>query len=248
MYITDSRKRKKARRRKRILVILLLFIGAFIFAYRQQPGWIPNPFEPTPTPTISPSVHLLDAEMAVSEGRLKDAIEAYKNYLAIVPDDAKTWTTLARWQIWQGEEADALKSARKAVELDKSDAMANAVLAWALDWNNQIDDAIAAAVHALDLNPNLAETHAYMAEINKAAAEAAKLANMGPTEGGTLDSIAAAQEAARQTESARVAGIADAQDFPLVIAPMVAQPSAISYDRPEHQLDIICNFLLLFLI
>jgi len=165
MYITDSRKRQKARRRKRVFVTLAL-LGLVIFlVYRQDPSWMINPFEPTPTPTTSPAVYLLNAELAASEGRLADAIDSYKQYLALVPDDAAIWAAVARWQIWQGDEEDALVSAQKAVELNKADPLANAVYAWALDWNGRIDDAISAAVHAIDLNPSQAEARAYMAEI-----------------------------------------------------------------------------------
>ncbi len=137
-----------------IIVILVL----------RQPGWIPNPFEPTPTPTPAPATFLLAAEVAYQEGRLDDAIAAYSDYLALQPEDDAVWAQLARLQILNDQREEGLESAKKAMEIDRDDAYNNAIYGWALDWNRDYDRAIEFAIHAVDLDPLMAEARAYLAE------------------------------------------------------------------------------------
>lgn len=164
MYVTDSRKQRRNQRRNRILIVFGVFIfGAFLVL--RQPGLIPNPFQPTPTPTLSPANFLLTADVAYQEGRLADAIIAYKEYLALTPDDADVWAQLARLQIWAGDTADSLESARQAYRLNEDEPFNMAVLGWALDWNKDYDAAVKLAITAVDRDPQMAEARAYLSEI-----------------------------------------------------------------------------------
>ncbi len=164
MYVTDSRRQKQKQRRNRLLALLALILFVALLIVR-QPGLIPNPFQPTPTPTVSPANFLLTADVAYQEGRLADAISAYKDYLALTPDDGDTWAQLARLQIWAGDTAASLDSARQAYKLDEENPFNMAVLGWALDWNKDYDAAVKLAINAVDRDPQMAEARAYLSEI-----------------------------------------------------------------------------------
>ncbi len=187
MYVTDSRKQRRARRRNRILIFLAVVLFVALLVLR-QPGLIPNPFQPTPTPTPSPANFLLLAEVAYQEGRLADAIAAYKDYLAVQPEDDDAWAQMARLQIWNGETAGGLESARQAVKLSEDKPFNMAVLGWALDWHKDYNAASELAINAVDLDPQLAEARAYLSEIYadvgnwpRAVEEAQEAVRLNPT-------------------------------------------------------------------
>jgi len=169
-------------------VILILI---FIWMLQQiNKGEIQPLFLPSPTPTRSANSYALEGDANFTAGKLDAAILAYQEALRVDPNNAETWSKLARIQTYSSEFLitnpekkarllEALESARKAVELAPDDSTVHAILAFTLDWNaNSIiysDDlqqvqkflveAEQEAVRALQLNSNNTLALAYYAEI-----------------------------------------------------------------------------------
>ncbi len=145
-------------------------------------------FRPTPTPTRSPVSWAAEAEAHFEAGDLEAAIEAYRQAVAIAPDDARLWASMARVQTYSSMSLttdteryqrlqEAVASARRAVEVDDESSFAHAVLAFALDWlatnplttaeerDELLRQAENASARALLLNPDSGLALAYYAEV-----------------------------------------------------------------------------------
>ncbi|MFZ2421014.1 MAG: tetratricopeptide repeat protein, partial [Anaerolineae bacterium] len=167
MYI--DRRRRKRRSPLLLLVGLILLVGA-AYAINQQTGLIElrNPLvppEPTPTPTRSALSFLADAESLYANGQIVEASEAYAAVAALEPENDEALRWQAKLEALRGHAGKAVALAQKAVEINPQSAQNLAVLSLAQDWNKQYDEALQTALEALDNDPNLAEAHAYMAEI-----------------------------------------------------------------------------------
>ena len=129
------------------MFIWVLMILVMIWVLQQlNKGEIQPLFLPTPTPTRASDSYALEGEANFTAGNLDAAIQAYQEAVRVNPNNADTWTKLARIQTYSSaflitDEAtkarllEALDSARKAVELAPDDSTAHAILAFALDWN-----------------------------------------------------------------------------------------------------------------
>jgi tetratricopeptide (TPR) repeat protein len=143
--------------------MLLIAGGAYINIYIIPNQ--PSPFENTPTPTLAPESFITQAEENFKQGKLSQAIDAYKKAIASNPNDPATYIALARVQVFAGEYEEAQTSAEDALLLNPNNAMAHAVRAWALDFQGNYLEAEASIKRALELDPNNAYAHAYYVEI-----------------------------------------------------------------------------------
>ena len=126
----------------------------------------PNPFEATPTVTRSPESFVTEAEALYTEGKLPQAIDAYKSAINASPENPLLYIAIARTQVFAGQYDDAVSNAKNALLLSPNNARAYAVLAWALDFQEgKNSEALDAIQKAIEIDPNDPVAHAYYAEI-----------------------------------------------------------------------------------
>ncbi len=158
-----NRKRARPNWFRIVLLSLLIAAGAYlnVFVIPAQP----SPFENTPTPTTAPESFVSQAEEHFQQGKMLQAIEAYRKAIASNPGDPAPYIALARAQIFAGKYADAQTSAEDALLLNPNNAMAHAMRAWALDFQGNYLEAEASVKRALELDPNNPYAHAVYVEI-----------------------------------------------------------------------------------
>lgn len=168
MYLRGSkwsmnRKRVRPNWFRIILLCLLVLGGAYVnrFIISTQPSI----FESTPTPTRAPESFITEAETLFQEGKLFQAMDAYKEAIASRPEDPTTHIALARVQVFAGLYKEAQISAEDALLLNNDNSMAHAVRAWALDFQGEYLEAEASIKRALELDDQNALAHAYYVEI-----------------------------------------------------------------------------------
>lgn len=180
------------RRRRRVnwfwVMILIILIGAGVYMDAVIIPTIPPPFQPTPTATRDPESFVNEAEALFEQGKLLQAIEAYRNAIRSNPNDSSSYVALARVQVFSGQYEEAQNSAEDALLLNPNNSMAHAARAWALDFQGDYLAAEAAIKRALELDPNNAMAHAYYSEI---------LVDSFLSGSGPFDSIELAAEASR---------------------------------------------------
>jgi tetratricopeptide (TPR) repeat protein len=168
MYLSGSRWHVKKKRRRtnpwRILLLLALIAGV-VYVERVIVPTVPPLFVPTPTPTQSPALFVLEAQSLFQAGKLEQAQQAYYRAIEIDPQTADYYVELARTQVFAGNPDDAVQNARNALLLAPDSALAHAVLAWGLDFQGNLAEAELEIERALELDPDLALAHAYHAEI-----------------------------------------------------------------------------------
>ena len=171
--------------------IFLLLVGIAAMVYVNQvvvPVTGPL-FIPTATPTRSPESFVNQAQQYYQEGKLKLAMEAYKEAINSDPTNAANYVILARLQVFNGEYADAVVNSQNALLRNANNPLAHAVLGWALGFQEKYGEAELEIKKALSLDPNSALAHAYYAEIlvnqgadlDKAAEESKKAISLDPT-------------------------------------------------------------------
>ena len=78
MYLEPRKKRRRRGRSSPIrVVILLILISVGLYIITQQPDLV-RPFKPTPVPTRTAQSYLVEGQAFFREGKLNEAIEAYK--------------------------------------------------------------------------------------------------------------------------------------------------------------------------
>lgn len=100
-----------------------------------------------------------------SEGRLPEAIDAYRSILAHTPDDRVTWHNLAAALGDAGRFTEAERAARKALALGLGAAETWLVLGRALEQAGELDEAQAAFEAALNRKPGDAAIHRSYAQL-----------------------------------------------------------------------------------
>lgn len=125
----------------------------------------PNPFLPTPTVTRSPESYVTEAEDLFNNGKLSQAIEAYKEAIRSSPQDSALYVSLARLQVWAGKYEEAQNNAEAALLLNSKSALAMGVRAWALDFQGRNSEAMDAIKDAIAADPNNALIQSYYVEI-----------------------------------------------------------------------------------
>ena len=171
MYLSGSKwnMRKRRRRSNPLLVLaLLLLVAVGIYVERVIVPTVPPLFIPTPTPTRSPATFVLQAESLFAAGKLDQAEEAYRQAIAIDPQQAAFYVALARVQVFNSKPEAAASSAQDALLIDPNSAQARAAYAWALDFQGgeaNLTKAREEIERALHIDPNSALIQAYLAEI-----------------------------------------------------------------------------------
>jgi tetratricopeptide (TPR) repeat protein len=160
-----------------MILLVLIAIGLYIITVR--PEAIPQPFQPTPTPTRTAGSHITEAEAEVGEGRLDDAIQIYELAIRTDPTIVENYIPLVRWLVFQGRIDEGLDYAETALFVDPDYAPARAIRAMALDWKSsqvrdegfdeEADDLLIEALgeinRAIEQDPSQAESYAFQAEI-----------------------------------------------------------------------------------
>jgi tetratricopeptide (TPR) repeat protein len=157
--------RRKRRSSPWRVFLLLALIGTFLYLNQVVVPATPPLFIPTPTPTRSPQAFVNEGEQLFKEGKLTQAIQAYKQGLLNDPDNPATYVTLARLQVFAGDYDSAIENTQNALLINPNNPLAHAVQGWALSFQGEDLQAEAAAKKALELDPNNALAHAYYAEI-----------------------------------------------------------------------------------
>lgn len=158
-----NRKRTRPNWFRIALLSLLVVAGAYVdrFVIPSQP----SPFVPTPTVTRAPESFVTEADQLFKDGKLLQAIDAYKAAIAADPGNPSIYITLARVQVFAGQYEEAQTSAEDAILLNPDNSMAHAVLGWSLDFQGKYLDAQDAIERALELDSNNAMAHAYYVEV-----------------------------------------------------------------------------------
>ena len=169
MYLKGSKWNMRRRHRKRSNPLRLFFLAAVILVllYINQvvvPA-MPAPFVPTPTVTRSPDSFADEAQQLYLEGKLTQAISAYKQAIISDPKNPSLYVAMARLQVYTGLYEDAVTSAEDALLLNLNNSAAHAVKAWALNYLDRKVEAETSISRALELDPNNAEAFAYQVEI-----------------------------------------------------------------------------------
>ena len=95
-----------------------------------------------------------------AEGRLDEAVEQYRQVLALTPDDALAHSNLGTALAAQGRLDEAVGHYERALALAPGDADAHSNLGNALLSLGRADEGVASLRRALDIDPSSAEAHA----------------------------------------------------------------------------------------
>jgi tetratricopeptide (TPR) repeat protein len=178
MYIKPDRKLRRHRghrrepRRYRFLWVLLLFLilGAVsyvgylaMFRWDAQTAAFPTT-TPMPTPTPSVGYHISEAEDALYQGSITEAIDAYQRALNLEPNQTEAYIELSRLLTLYGKPERALEMAQQALVRQPDSARALAVLGRAYDWLGMPEEAVRICRQAVQADPTLAVAYAYLAE------------------------------------------------------------------------------------
>lgn len=159
--------RRRLRKRSspwRILFLAAIILGLLYVNQVVVPA-MPAPFIPTVTPTRSPEAVISEAQTLYQEGKLTQAIAAYKQAIVADPQNPSLYVELARLQVYTGDYENALTSAEDALLLNLTNPEAHAVKGWALSYLDRNAEAEASVSEALELDPNFGSAYAYMVEI-----------------------------------------------------------------------------------
>ncbi|MGB9672517.1 MAG: tetratricopeptide repeat protein [Anaerolineales bacterium] len=169
MYLRGSKWSVRSRPRRHsnpiVIAVLIGLIGVGIYFNQVIVPTVPPLFIPTATPTRSPESYLNEAEQLYKEGKLTQAINAYKQAIVADPYNPAIYVTLARIQVFAGQYQDAITNAQNALLKNPNNPLAHAVLGWAQGFTGDYLSAEAEIKKAIDLDPNNALAHAYYAEV-----------------------------------------------------------------------------------
>lgn len=158
-------RRKKKRTNWGLVGILLAAIGAMFYVNQVVVPTTPPLFIPTPTPTTSPEAFVNQAEQFYNEGKLQQAVDAYKAAIDADPGNPANYIALSRLQVWTGELDDAILNTQNALLKNPNNPLAHAVQGWALGFQEKYGEAEIEIKKAIDLDPDNALAHAYYAEL-----------------------------------------------------------------------------------
>ncbi len=159
-----TRRRRKPSSPWRIFVLVAL-VGAGLYFTQVVVPATPPLFIPTPTPTRAPESFVNEAETFFEEGKLEQAITAFKSSIQVDPKNPATYLALARAQIYAGLYDDALTTTEDALILNPDNPTALALKAWTLNFLEDYLTAEATVKQALELDRGSALAHAVYAEI-----------------------------------------------------------------------------------
>jgi tetratricopeptide (TPR) repeat protein len=169
MYLRGSKWNMTRRTRKPSnplkLLLLIVLIGVGLYFNQVVVPAMPSPFVPTPTPTRSPESFVNEAEAYFKDGKLTQAIDAYRQAILADPGNPANFIALARTQIYAGQYKEAKTNAENAALLNPNNSMAHAIRAWALDYMGDYLEGEAAVKKAIELDPNNAIAYAVYTEL-----------------------------------------------------------------------------------
>lgn len=184
MYLRGSQLNMNKRRRRvnpvSVVLLVLAVIGLFYVNQVVVPS-TPPLFIPTPTPTRAPETYVTEGEAFEKDGKVAQAIAAYRNAIQVDPRNVSVNVKLARLEAMNGDYADAIMHTENALLLNSNNAMAHAVRGWALGLSGDYLAAQSALQRAIEIDPNNAIAYAYLAEI------LARMQQEGKGSLGTLD-------------------------------------------------------------
>lgn len=194
MYLKGS-KLNYTRRRKRSnpwrILALALLVGAALYFNEVVVPKTPPLFIPTPTPTRSPESFVSEAQTLETQGKINQAIQAYKKAAEVDPKNPLNYIAMARLQIYAGNYQEAATNAANALLLNPNNATAHALRGWALGFTGDFLEAEGALRRALELDPNNAAAYSYLAEVTVLKIQAGQ---------GDLNSLQKAIESSRKAE------------------------------------------------
>ena len=159
-----SRKSSKRPNPFRVIVLALL-VGAFFYFDQFVVPTIPPLFVPTPTATRPPESYVTNAEQLVSEGKLSQAIQGYKDAILVDPKNPSNFIALAKLQIYTGDYETALENSDNALLINPNNSTALALRGWAFNFLENYPEAEKALKSALEQDPNNAAAYAYLSEV-----------------------------------------------------------------------------------
>ena len=159
-----TRRRRRPSNPLWVITLLVLIAAAWYFNKAVVPT-LPAMFESTPTATRSPESFVNEAENLYKSGKLKQAIDQYKQAILTNPKNPAIYIAMARVMVFNGQYEDARKAAEEALILNPDNSMAYAVKGWALNFIGDYLEAEGAVNKALEIDPNNALAYAYSAEI-----------------------------------------------------------------------------------
>jgi tetratricopeptide (TPR) repeat protein len=169
MYLRGGKLNMKKRTRRPSnpfwIAFLVVAIAALIYFNQVVVPEVPSLFMPSPTPTRSQESLINEAQSYFAEGKLSQAIDAYRQAILADPRNPSTFIDLARTQIFAGLYQEAVTNAENALLLNPTNSMAYAIKASALDYLENYTDAEVAVKKAIELDPNNAAAYAYYTEI-----------------------------------------------------------------------------------
>lgn len=168
MYLHGSKwsvNRRKRRSNPWSVIILLILVGVGLYFNQVVLPTTQPLFIPTSTPTRSPESFLTDAETLLQQGKLTQAITAYRTAIQADPKNGTSYVTLARLLIYTSQYEEAVTNTENALLLNPNNSMAHAVRGWALGLNEEYLLAESALKKAIELEPNNGAAYAYYAEV-----------------------------------------------------------------------------------
>jgi tetratricopeptide (TPR) repeat protein len=133
MYLRGGKLNMKKRTRRPSnpfwIAFLVVAIGGLIYFNQVVVPEVPALFMPSPTPTRSQESLINEAEAFLTQGKLSQAIDSYKQAILADPRNPSTFIDLARTQIFAGLYQDAVTNAENALLLNPNNSMAYAIKA-----------------------------------------------------------------------------------------------------------------------
>ena len=168
MYLSSKRVNMNKRKRRGNplrIGLLTILIGVGIYVNQVVIADVPPLFIPTPTPTRAPESFVTDADALMNDGKLAQAIDAYKQAILAAPMNTGNYISVARLMIYLGRYDEALEQASNALLINENNAMAYALRGWAQGLTGDYLNGIASLKRAVELDPNNHVPYAYLAEV-----------------------------------------------------------------------------------
>jgi len=147
------------------IFLLVVLIGVAVYLNQIVIPDVPPLFIATPTATRAPESFVTDAQTLENEGKISQAIDAYRQ--AILADSTNTgnYISLARLLIYLNRYDEAIEQASNALLINENNAMAYALRGWAQGLSGDYLNGTASLKRAIELDPNNHIPYAYIAEV-----------------------------------------------------------------------------------
>lgn len=168
MYLSSKRLKMKNQRRRGNpfrIALLVILIGIGVYVNQVVIADVQPLFIPTLTPTRAPESYITDAEALVNDGKLSQAVDAYKQAILADPMNTGNYISISRSLIYLGRYEEALEQASNALLINENNAMAYALRGWAQGLTGDYLNGIASLKRAIELDPNNHVPYAYLAEV-----------------------------------------------------------------------------------